>query len=118
MKELWSKRWKKALIWVSAYISFIAFAIVGGYTIVKCNDDELKATSKLAFIVTLIFTAVSAFITILQSVITAATSSASLAFSIIGFIYAIAELAVYAVFVCLALFGEDGGKPNGPSRDE
>ena len=39
MNSNWSKKWKKCLIWFSSYISFIAFAIVGGYVIIK-NDDE------------------------------------------------------------------------------
>ena len=60
MKELWSKRWKKLLIWVCGYLSIVAYAIVGGYTIVKCDDRELKETSKRAFVVVLIFTALEA----------------------------------------------------------
>ena len=27
MKELWSKRWKKLLIWVCGYLSIVAYAI-------------------------------------------------------------------------------------------
>lgn len=61
MKELWTTKWKKVLIWACGYISFIAFALVGGYVIVKSDDEELKKTAKLTFIVTLIFTGVSAF---------------------------------------------------------
>lgn len=61
MKELWTTKWKKVLIWACGYISFIAFALAGGYVIVKSDDEELKKTAKLTFIVTLIFTGVSAF---------------------------------------------------------
>ena len=50
MKKVWTNRWKKVLIWLSGYLSFIAFAIVGGYTIVKSEDEELKKTTKAAFL--------------------------------------------------------------------
>lgn len=47
MKEVWTKKWKKVLIWVSGYFSLLAYAIVGGYVIVKSEDDELKRTASL-----------------------------------------------------------------------
>ena len=55
MKEVWSKSWKKILIWACGYVSIIAFAIAGGYAIVKSEDEELKKTAKTCFIVTLVF---------------------------------------------------------------
>ncbi len=64
MNGTWSQKWKKLLIWFSGYFSFIAFAIVGGYAIVKTEDEGLKKTAKQAFIVTLIFAALSAFLAI------------------------------------------------------
>ena len=42
MKKIWTNRWKKALIWFSGYFSLIAFAIVGGYVIVKSEDDDRR----------------------------------------------------------------------------
>ena len=35
MKNIWNNRWKKALIWLCGYVSLIAYAITGGYVIVK-----------------------------------------------------------------------------------
>ena len=64
MKEGWTNRWKRLLIWVSGYLSIIAYVIVGGYFMVKSDDVDLKKTAKPAFIVSIIFTAISAFLTI------------------------------------------------------
>ena len=68
MKGLWTKNWKKALIWLCGYVHLIAFAITGGYVIAKSTDKELHRTAKTVFIVTLIFTAVEAVILILSGI--------------------------------------------------
>ena len=57
MDKIWDKKWIKILIWLSGYINFIAYAIVGGYVIAKSQDEELRKETKKAFIVTLVFTA-------------------------------------------------------------
>ena len=31
MKEIWTKSWKKVLVWVCGYVGILAFAIAGGY---------------------------------------------------------------------------------------
>ncbi len=64
MNGNWTKNWKRLFIWASAYLSIIAFALVGGYVIVKDEDEGLKKETKIAFVVTLIFTALSAFLSI------------------------------------------------------
>ncbi len=64
MNGTWTKKWKTLLIWFSGYFSFTTLAIIGGWTIVKSDDEDLKKTTKLAFIVTLIFAAISAFLSV------------------------------------------------------
>ena len=109
MKKVWTNRWKKVLIWLSGYLSFIAFAIVGGYTIVKSEDEELKKTTKAAFFVTLLFTAVSALISILSDINALSGYKAGFTafLSWFSFVITLAEIAVYAVFIVLAIFGGD-----------
>ena len=68
MQEGWSTRWKSLFIWLCGYLSIIAFAIAGGYAIVKSEDEELKNTTKKAFIVTLIFTLISMFFSVYNSI--------------------------------------------------
>ena len=109
MKEGWSTRWKSLLIWVCGYLSIIAFAVAGGYAIVKSNDDELKATAKKAFIVTLIFTLISMFLG-LYSAIGGMTdgyysSAAYKAYGIMSAIATIAKIVVFVIFAALSFFG-------------
>lgn len=108
MKEGWSRRWKALLIWASGYLSFIAYAIVGGYVIVKSDDEELKDTAKKAFIVTLIFTAISMFFSIYNSIGALSSSyyssGAYVAYGILQMIVNIAKIVVYVVFALLSFF--------------
>ncbi len=68
MKEVWNRKWKNVLIWVSGYLSIVAYAVVGGYAIVKSEDLEVKKTAKSVLIVTIIFAVASALLTIISSI--------------------------------------------------
>lgn len=107
MKKIWNNRWKKALIWLSGYLSFIAYAIVGGYVIVKSEDQELRKTAKTAFVVTLIFTAIGALQNILAQINNRSGYSAGFGefLAWLGFFVMLAEIAVYATFIIMSLFG-------------
>ena len=111
MKEGWTNRWKKLLIWVSGYLSIIAFVIVGGYFIIKGEDDELKKTAKLVFIVTIIFTAISAVLALYSSILTLAgasyTSTAYNIYEWLTSITLIAKIITFATFAILAFFGKN-----------
>lgn len=110
MNEIWTKKWKKVLIWISGYVNFIAFAIVGGWVIVKSDDKELKRTAKTTFIVTLIFIAIEAILLILSSIFqqTSGYYSSNLydVMSILSLIETIAKIIVYAIFIIFT-FCED-----------
>ncbi len=103
----WTNKWKKVLIWFSGYFSFIAFAIVGGYTITKVDDEGLKKTAKEAFIVTLIFAALSAFFSLFNYVGGLTDSYYSSAgyeiYQICSAIVNMAKIIVFAVFIIMAL---------------
>ena len=107
MNSEWSKKWKKVLIWLSGYLSFVAYAIVGGYTIVKSEDEDLKKTAKIALVVTLIFTALTAFFAIFGycgSFSSSYYGSGAQKFcSICQTIISIAKIIVFAVFIIMAL---------------
>lgn len=107
----WTCGMKKALIWLSGYLNFIAFAVIGGFVVFKSEDEELKRTAKTAFFVTLIFTVAAA----LQAVFSGAFSlardyynSGLYAFNqYFALVVTIAKIAVYATFIVLA-FVSDG----------
>ncbi len=107
MNSKWTAKWKKCLVWFSAYISYMAFALVGGYTIVKGDDEELKKTTKLAFVVTMIFAALSAFMSIFYNFASMSdtyyNSGAYDFYNYTNKFIAIAEIIVYAVFIVLEL---------------
>lgn len=106
MKSDWNNRWKKAFIWLSGYLSFIAFALVGGYVVVKCEDKELRKTAKTAFIVTLLFTAIDVFMSLLSRI--NALAGYNLVFtnviSWINFVLFLAEIAIYVFAIVVVLF--------------
>lgn len=121
MKEGWSTRWKSLLIWVCGYLSIIAFAVAGGYAIVKSNDEELKSTAKKAFIVTLIFTLIAMFLGLYDAIggMTDGyySSAAYGAYSVMSKIVTIAKIVVFVVFAALSFFGGSSA-PAVQSKDE
>lgn len=124
MSEAWTKKWKEVLIWFSGYVSFIAYAIVGGYVIVKSSDEDLKKTVKKVFIFSLIFSAVSALLLIFNyfggMVNGYYSSSAYRFYSISSNIVNIAKIVVFAVFIIKTLVKKEKSNPttNTPQKEE
>ena len=106
-----NEKLKKVFILLSGYLSFIAYAIVGGYVFVKSDSEELKKTAKLTLIVTSIFTAISAVLLIYNHFGNFFggyySSTAYDVYSIITGIVAIAKIIVYAVLIIMVLVKKD-----------
>ena len=102
----WNKKWKTALVWVSGYLNFLALLLVGGFFYVKKEEEELQVAAKNAFIVTAIFTALNAFLSLFNYIggltNTYYGSSAYEFYSTFSTIVGIARIVVFAVFVILA----------------
>lgn len=62
----WTRKLINVLIWVSGYLDFVAFVIVGGFAVVK-GDDEQKLVAKKVFVITLIFLALNGIMSFLGS---------------------------------------------------
>ena len=103
----WNNKWKSVLVWLSAYLSFIAFVVVGGYFYIKKEEEEVQTATKRAFLVTLGFTAVSAFFSIFNYIGGLAnnyySSFAYEFYSICTTIISVAKIIVFAIFIILAL---------------
>ena len=111
MDSIWNKKWKSVFIWMSAYLNFIAFALVGGYFIVKSDDEDLKKVTKNAFIVTLVFGAIGALLSLFNYFAGFGdnyyASSAYEFYSTCSTLLNIARIVVYAVFIILAFVKKD-----------
>lgn len=110
MKEGWTRRWKALFIWLCGYLSIVAFAITGGYAIVKSEDEELKKTAKAVLIVTLIFTAISMVLTLISSsvgILENGSSDLNVFFSKTTLFVSIAKIIVFAVCGAVSFFKKD-----------
>ena len=107
----WNNKWKSVLVWLSAYLNYIAFAVVGGYFYIKNEDEEVQSATKQAFLVTLIFTAINAFLLLFSNIggltNTYYSSSAYKFYSVCVNLVNIAKVVVYATFIILALVKKD-----------
>jgi len=107
----WNNKWKSVLVWLSAYLNYIAFAVVGGYFYIKNEDEEVQSATKQAFLVTLIFTAINAFLLLFSNIggltNTYYSSSAYKFYSVCVNLVNIAKVVVYATFIIFALVKKD-----------
>ena len=107
--------WKKVFILLSAYLSAIAFAVIGGVVWYKDKEDEeIRKTLKLALIVTLIFTGIFALLNIFNYIGGLASnyySSAAYEFySIMNKLVNIAEIVTFTVLIVKALIDKSENK--------
>ena len=114
MKELWTRNWKKALIWLCGYVHLIAFVIAGGYVITKTADKQLHKTAKLVFIVTLVFTVIEALIAILSGIASLGANMGT-AINWINFFVLLAKIGVFAAGIIMSLF-ESAPSEEGKAR--
>lgn len=114
MKELWTRNWKKALIWLCGYVHLIAFVIAGGYVITKTADKQLHKTAKLVFIVTLVFTAIEALISILSGIQSLGAHMGT-AINWISFFVLLAKIGIFAAGIIMSLL-ESAPSEEGKTR--
>lgn len=105
-----TNNWKKLFVWVSAYLSFVAFALVGGYVFVKEEDENVRKQTKLALFVTIVFACLSAFLTIFYSCVGLSSSYNSSAYDFyrwFSFFVTVGKIITFAVFAILAFLSKD-----------
>ena len=94
------KNWAHILLYVSAYLGAIPFALIGGFLFLYCKDPDIKSPLRTALTIFLTFVAADALHLILTDIFSAAgIYTVSFWF---GFVLDIARIAVYTVFAVIA----------------
>lgn len=100
----------KLLLWISGYVNIIVYALVGGYVLLKCDNEELDKENKKVFLVTAICIAISAFFSIFSACFNfenSYNSDARKVYNIMTGIYTIARIITYTVFGIIAFVKTD-----------
>lgn len=121
MKKI-GKKLGRLIVWASAYVNVIVFALCGGYFFLKSDDESLKNETKKALIVTLIFVGIG----MLQSLVSYLFTLCGVSYSgdlyrahqTIGSLVSVAKIAVYAVFAALSVFGGKKGEEKSEKTDD
>ena len=110
------------IVWASAYVNVIVFALCGGYFFLKSDDESLKNETKKALIVTLIFVGIGMIQSLVSYLFTLCGVSYSgdlyRAHQTIGTLVSVAKIAVYAVFAALSVFGGKKGEEKSEKTDD
>lgn len=110
------------IVWASAYVNVIVFALCGGYFFLKSDDESLKNKTKKALIVTLIFVGIGMIQSLVSYLFTLCGVSYSgdlyRAHQTIGTLVSVAKIAVYAVFAALSVFGGKKGEEKSEKTDD
>lgn len=111
------KKAASLIVWASAYVNVIVFALCGGFAWFKSNDETVKNETKKALIVTLLFIAVG----MIQSFVGQCLSLFGVSYGsdlytahqMIANVITIAKIVVYAVFALLAFFKNGNAAASG-----
>lgn len=110
------------IVWASAYVNVIVFALCGGYFFLKSDDESLKNETKKALIVTLIFVGIGMIQSLVSYLFTLCGVSYPgdlyRAHQTIGSLVSVAKIAVYAVFAALSVFGGKKGEEKSEKTDD
>lgn len=121
MKKI-GKKFGELIVWASAYVNVIVFALCGGYFFLKSDDESLKNETKKALIVTLIFVGIGMIQSLVSYLFTLCGVSYSgdlyRAHQTIGTLVSVAKIAVYAVFAALSVFGGKKGEEKSKKTDD
>ena len=116
------KKFGALIVWASAYVNVIVFALCGGYFFLKSDDESLKNETKKALIVTLIFVGIGMIQSLVSYLFTLCGVSYSgdlyRAHQTIGSLVSVAKIAVYAVFAALSVFGGKKGEEKSEKPDD
>ena len=117
MKNL-SVRWQKLIVWLTGYLSIIAFVVAGGYIHRNTEHDELRSSAKVALFVTAVFTGLDMIRYILQYCVGLADASTMWIYDM-GYVFAIVKIIAYIVlFIVDMTVGFGHGKQSVKKEEE
>ena len=120
MKKI-GKKFSSLIVWASAYLNIVAFALCGGDFWLKSDDEDLKGETKKALIVTLIFTALNMLLSLVSQLISLCGisygSDTYTVYQKLSSLVSLAKIIVYAAFALIALFAGNSGETNGGQVD-
>lgn len=94
---------KKCILWVTGYLSIVAFVISGGYFFFKDEDQDVNDSCKEVFVLTAIFTALNAFNSLILNFVNLAGGSSGFANYML--VVDAIRIVVFTVFFVLDLLG-------------
>ena len=104
MLKMTTTKWKKLLVWVAGYANVLTFALVGGYFMLKDEDEDVKYSAKWAFLANLVFLAFTAFLSVISHIGGACNWYGSWIYKFHSGLSLINNVGRIAVFVTCALF--------------
>ena len=117
MKNL-SVRWQKLIVWLTGYLSIIAFVVAGGYIHQKTEHDEVRSSAKIALFVTAIFTGLDMIRYLLQYCVNLADAATMWIFDM-SYVFAIVKIIVFIVlFIVDITVGFGRGKQSVKKEEE
>lgn len=117
MKNL-SVRWQKLIVWLTGYLSIVAFVIAGGYIHQKTEHDEVKSSTKVALFVTAVFTALDMIRYLLQYCVGLANASTAWVYDM-SYVFAIVKIIAFIVlFIVDMTVGFGRGKQSAKKEEE
>lgn len=100
------KPWVKLIIWVSAFVSPIVYALVGGFIFLSVEDEELREENKKVFKIGLIFLCCSIFMSIWSHILGMVeyTYDSHRAYAVVSNVISLIKILCFVVFGLIALF--------------
>ena len=107
MKNL-SATWQKLILWLTGYVSIVAFILAGGYFYKNTEDKKVKTTAKVVLVLTAVFTALGIVVSILNNIATIADNYDIMnTASTMSAIFSLVKIVTFVTLFILDLCGID-----------
>lgn len=116
MKNL-SLKWQKLIVWLTGYLSIIAFVIAGGYLYKNSEHEEIKTSAKVTLFVTAVFTAIDIVRLIIQNCVYMAHAASSW-LNTFGWVVSLVKAVVFVILFIVDMTVGMGKQEKSEETDE